>query len=200
MTRHSIFRGNGSMKIVTRELTPDLWPALEKLFGANGACGGCWCQSWKIAKGEQWADIKGDIAKSRLQQGVEDRSTTGILAFVDGQPVGWCNFGPRLSYPRLERARTLRCDDPERVWSITCFFIARGFREQGVATALLQRALRVMRRLGVETVEGYPSKPGQGGRYVPTFAWTGTQSLFAKAGFEVVGNAEGGRQRVRREL
>ncbi len=188
------------MKIVTKELTRDHWPALEKLFGSNGACGGCWCQSWKVAKGESFDAIKGVIAKSRLQQGVADRSTTGILAFVGEEPVGWCNFGPRLTYPRLERARTLKCADPERVWSITCFFIARGFREQGVATALLAHALRVMKKLKVEIVEGYPSKPGPDGRYVPTFAWTGTQSLFEKAGFEVVGNADGGRQRVRRVL
>jgi GNAT superfamily N-acetyltransferase len=188
------------VKIVTKELTPDLWPALEQLFGSNGACGGCWCQSWKVAKGESWDEIKGASAKARLQQGVEDRSTTGILAFAGPEPVGWCNFGPRLSYPRLERARTLKCSDPERVWSITCFFIARGFREQGIATALLAHALRVLKKLEAEVVEGYPSKPGPDGRYVPTFAWTGTQSLFEKAGFQVVGNPDGGRQRVRREL
>lgn len=188
------------MKIVTKELWPELWPALEKLFGHNGACGGCWCQAWKVPKGERFDDLKGEIAKERLRTGVADRSTSGILAFVDDRAVGWCNFGPRLTYPRLERARTLKCSDPESVWSITCFFVARGFREQGVATALLAHALRAMKKLKVQIVEGYPSKPGPDGRYVPTFSWTGTQSLFQKAGFEVVGNPEGGKQRVRRVL
>lgn len=188
------------MKIVTKELTPELWPALEKLFGSNGACGGCWCQSWRIEKGEKFDDIKGPIAKRRLRTGVESNTTLGVLAFVGDTPVGWCSFGPRLTYPRLERARTLKCDDAEQVWSITCFFVARGFREQGVASALLEHAVRAMKKRKVKIVEGYPSKPDKEGRYVATFAWTGTQSLFKKAGFKVVGNAEGSKQRVRKSL
>lgn len=188
------------MKIITKELTPDLWPALETLFGHNGACGGCWCQSWRVAKGESWDELKGAMAKERLREGVKKSTTLGILAFASDQPVGWCNFGPRLTFPRLERARTLKCADADQVWSITCFYVARGWRERGVATALLDHALRAMKKRKVRIVEGYPSKPDKDGRYVPTFAWTGTQALFQKAGFEVVGNPEGGRQRVRRNL
>ncbi len=188
------------MKTVTKELTPELWPALEALFGSNGACGGCWCQSWRIEKGERWDDVKGATAKQRLHAGVHDGSTRGILAFVDEKPVGWCNFGPRLTYPRLERARTLKCSDADQVWSVPCFYVARSCREQGVATALLSHALRVMKKLKVKIIEAYPSKPGEDGRYIASFSWTGTQSLFQKAGFEVVGNAEGGKQRVRKSL
>lgn len=188
------------MKIVTKELTPELWPALELLFGHNGACGGCWCQSWRVAKGESWDELKGPQAKERLRTGVKTNTTLGILAFAGDQPIGWCNFGPRLTFPRLERARTLQCADADQVWSITCFFVARGCREQGVATALLDHALRAMKKRKVQVVEGYPSKPDKEGRYVPTFAWTGTQALFQKAGFEVVGNPEGSKQRVRKRL
>ncbi len=188
------------MKIITKELTPELWPELELLFGKNGACGGCWCQAWKVEKGERWKDIQGEEAKARLRTGVEARTTMGVLAFVDERPVGWCNFGPRQSYPRLNRCRTLTCADAEQVWSIPCFFIARGFREQGVATALLSHALRAMKRRRVKTAEAYPSKPDKNGRYVPAFAWTGTRSLFRQAGFDVVGNPEGSKQRVRKTL
>jgi GNAT superfamily N-acetyltransferase len=188
------------MKIETRELTPELWPKLEELFGENGACGGCWCQAWKIEKGERWKDIKGEETKRRLRAGIEAGTTLGILAFVDGRPVGWCNFGPRTSYPRLDRCWTLKCDDADQVWSIPCFFVARGFREQGLAAALLRHALRAMKRRRGKVVEGYPSKPDKNGRYVPAFAWTGTQSLFEKAGFRVAGNPQGARQRVRKGL
>src|SRR5437660_786186 len=142
MSLDNLTLGQANMKITTKELSPDLWPALEKLFGHNGACGGCWCQAWKVAKGERWDDVKGELAKTRLQSGVVDRTTKGVLAFVDSAPVGWCNFGPRLTYPRLQRARTLKCSDAEHVWSVTCFYVARGFREQGVATLLLDHALR----------------------------------------------------------
>ncbi len=188
------------MGIETKELAPALWPDLEALFGRNGACGGCWCQAWRIAKDERWEDVKGTKAKARLRKGVADESVRGVLAFAAGRPVGWCTFGPRASFPRLERARSLRCDDAARVWSVPCFFVARGWRGKGVATALLDHALRAMRRLGATTVEGYPSKPDAQGRYIAAFSWTGTQSLFRKAGFAVAGNAEGSKQRVRRTL
>ncbi len=188
------------MRITTRELTPDLWPMLERLFGPNGACGGCWCQAWRIDKGEQWNEIKGAIARARLRKGVRNRSVCGILAFVGGKPVGWCTFGPKDTFPRLNRAPSLKCDDAAEVWSIPCFFVARGHRRMGVASALLGHALRAMNRRHAAVVEGYPAKPDKTGRCIDTFAWTGTRSLFEKAGFTVAGNPEGSKQRVRINL
>lgn len=188
------------MPIETKELTPDLWPALETLFGRNGACGGCWCQAWRLEKRERWAEIKGRIARERLHSGVLGGSVHGILAFLQDKPVGWCNFGPRNSYPRLNRARTLQCADPERVWSIPCFFVARGHRRKGVAAALLKHALQSIKARGVKIAEGYPSKPDKAGHYVDTFAWTGTQSLFRKAGFTLAGDPACSRQRVRKRF
>jgi GNAT superfamily N-acetyltransferase len=188
------------MRITTKELKPELWPQVEQLFGVNGACGGCWCQAWRIERGERWKDIKGANAKSRLRRGIRSKTTFGVVAFVGKSPVGWCTFGPRLSFPRLQQARTLRCDDVERVWSVPCFFVARGYRGQGVATAMLAHAVRVMKRRKVAIVEGYPSKPDANGRYINTFAWTGTRSLFEQAGFTVAGNEGGSKQRVRKSL
>lgn len=186
------------MRITTKEMIPDLWPELENLFGANGACGGCWCQAWCIEKGDRWDGIKGPIARERLRAGVGNGSVYGILAFIQARPVGWCTFGPRDSFPRLNRARTLKCDDSALVWSIPCFFVARGYRRQGVAAVLLSHALEAIKGRGGKIVEAYPSKPDEAGEYIETFAWTGTQSLFQKAGFTVVGNPEGSKQRVRR--
>jgi len=51
-----------ALALTTRALTPRLWPALAELFGANGACGGCWCMWWRIETGERWRDIKGETA------------------------------------------------------------------------------------------------------------------------------------------
>jgi len=188
------------MDITTRDLAPELWPAVEALFGANGACGGCWCQAWRFEPGEKWSTIKGARAKERLHDGILAGTVHGVLAFEGEKPVGWCTFGPRLSFPRLALARTLRCDDAERVWTIPCFFVVRGYRGKGVATALLDHAVRAMVGRGVAIVEGYPTKPDESGRYISSFAWTGTRSLFAKAGFVVVGNPEGNKQRVRKAL
>jgi GNAT superfamily N-acetyltransferase len=188
------------MPIRTRELTPDLWPAVERLFGERGACGGCWCQAWRIEKGERWSEIQGATARTRLRRGVKNGSVHGILAFDGAEPVGWCTFGPRLAFPRLDRARTLAVDDAERVWSIPCFYVLRDHRHRGVASAMLEHALRAMKRRGAEIAEGYPTKPDASGRYIDSFSWTGTRSMFSHAGFRVAGNREGSKQRVRKTL
>jgi len=185
------------MKIETRKLTPDLWTDVENLFGANGACGGCWCMSWRIEKGQKWEEIKGATAKQRFKKGILNCSIRGILAYADSQPVGWCTFGPRTDFSKLDRAPSFKCGDAENVWSIPCFFVKSGFRGVGVSTALLSAALRAMKKQGCKIIEGYPSKPGKDGQYIAAFSWTGTQSLFSKAGFRVVGNKDGGKQRVR---
>jgi GNAT superfamily N-acetyltransferase len=186
------------MKITTKELTPELWPVVEELFGANGACGGCWCMYWRIKEGEDWEKIKGPRAKTRIKKGVAAGDVKAVLAFRDGNPVGWCTFGPRLDFPRLARSRTLACDDAGRIWSIPCFFVKAGHRGQGVAGAMLEHALRIIKREGAPIAEGYPSRPGKDGKYIPSFSWTGTKSLFAKLGFKTAGNPGGGKERVRK--
>src|SRR4051812_4044539 len=93
-----------------RELTPDRWDDLVALFGANGACGGCWCLWWRIEKGDRWAAVKGATARRRMRAMVKGGRALGALAYVDGVPVGWVSYGPRKEYPRLDRAPSLRCD------------------------------------------------------------------------------------------
>jgi ribosomal protein S18 acetylase RimI-like enzyme len=94
----------------------------------------------------------------------------------------------------------LKCDDAERVWSVTCFYVHRKYRAQGIATALLDHAVRAMAKRKVEIVEGYPVKPNKDGNYIAAFSWTGTRELFKGAGFRVAGNRAGGKQRVRKVL
>ncbi|MCP3104109.1 GNAT family N-acetyltransferase [Myxococcus sp. K15C18031901] len=184
-----------------RELTPALWPALETLFGANGACSGCWCMFWRLGEGEHFRDVKGPTAKARMKALVLAGEAQGLLAFVDGAPVGWLTLGPRRSFPRLDRAPSLRCDDADDVWSVPCFFIHKDFRGQGVATALLKASLDVLRREGARTVEAYPVKPPPGAtRTSNASAYTGTVPLFVKQGFTLVAERPRGKQRVRRRL
>lgn len=182
-------------------LTPNLWADLERLFGANGACGGCWCMSWRQQRGEKWEAVKGAEAKRRLKVLVGADAAHGVLAYVEGEPVGWCAFGRRVDFAKLDRAPSLACKDADRVWSLPCFFVKRTHRGQGVAAALLRATLTALRGRGAEIAEGYPAKSYSKGKPIPAaFAWTGTRSLFEAAGFRVVGNRSGGKQRVRKEL
>jgi GNAT superfamily N-acetyltransferase len=188
------------MEFETMDLSPFLWPQVEILFGTNGACGGCWCQAWRIEKGERWSEVQGATAKERLRKGILGGSTLGVLAFDGGKPIGWCTYGPRDSFPRLNRARSLACDDSTLVWSIPCFFVCRDYRRKGVARALLAHALAAMEQRGAQIAEGYPVAPNKDGSYIAAFSWTGTVSLFEKAGFAPVGNPTGSKRRMRRSL
>ncbi len=153
---------------------------------------------WRLEKGERWDDLKGTPAKRRMRRLVAAGKAQGAIAFANQEPVGWIAYGPRRNYPRLDRARTLACGDAAQVWSLPCFFIKPGWRDRGVAAELLRHALKSMHRRRVAIAEGYPAnlKPGQ--RLPNAFAWTGTRSLFAAAGFELAGSATTSKVRMRR--
>jgi GNAT superfamily N-acetyltransferase len=153
---------------------------------------------WRQEKGESWANVKGETAKKRFKKLVMNKKAHGVLAYQDSHPVGWCSYDKRTEYAKLNRAPSLQCKDAEQVWSLPCFFIKAGHRNQGVATALLSHALKALKKRRAKIAEGYPVKPPSDGKPVPAaFAWTGTRPLFLKKGFSIVGNKTGGKQRVR---
>ena len=189
------------MKVRVEPLTPERWPDVEALFGAKGACAGCWCMFWRLEKGERFDDVKGAPARRRFKALVTSGQAQGLLAFSGHEPVGWLTFGPRRAFPKLDRAPSLACADADEVHSVPCFFIKSGARGQGVATALINAAVLALKKSGARIAEGYPVKaPKPGARIPAAFAYTGTISLFEKAGFTVVAGRPTGKQRVRRAL
>lgn len=185
----------------TVDVTSKSWPYIERLFGSNGACGGCWCMSWRVEKGERWEEIKGEEARKRFKALIGKQKTFGVLALDGDEPVGWCALDRRTSFAKLNRAPSLACEDADQVWSLPCFFVKPSYRKQGIARLLLSHALDLAKRLGASIVEGYPVKDTKDGKPLPAaFAWTGTRSLFEAAGFNVEGNHNGGKQRVRKYL
>lgn len=193
--------GDGTA-VETRELTPDLWPAVEELFGPRGACGGCWCMWWRVERGGKlWEETRGEPARRAFRELVSSGKARGILAFAGGRPLGWCAYGPRAEFPRTERVRAYRRDDTAGVWSVNCFYIARQHRGRGVARALLRAAVDACRRQGAAVVEGYPvTETADGQRLAAAFAWTGPLAIFEEAGFEVVQVDPPGRPLVRLAL
>src|SRR5215207_1279338 len=99
------------MRIVCRELTPKLWPDLERLFGPRGAVGGCWCMYWRQKKGEKWDVVKGAENRSRFEGLVCGGHAHGALAYVEDEPVGWASFDKRPDFDKLDRAPSFKCGD-----------------------------------------------------------------------------------------
>ena len=190
------------MKIHLKEMTPRRWEDLEKLFGEKGACGGCWCMWWRIDKGEKWQDVKGAPAKKRLRAMIENGAVRGLIAYDQNEPIGWCTFGKRTDFPRLNRARTLQCEDAGRVACVPCFYVKNRYRRQGVSTVLLKAAVRTLAEEGETVIEGYPVKPTKpGNKNIPgAFVFTGTIPLFEKQGFTLAGSPLTSKLRYRKAL
>jgi GNAT superfamily N-acetyltransferase len=162
-------------------LTADRWHDFETLFGKRGACGGCWCMLWRLKRSE-FESGKGDGNRNAMRAIVESGVVPGILAYVKDKPIAWCSVAPRENYPALERSRIMKKIDEIPVWSISCFFIDRGYRKQGVSTCMIQAAIDYVQRLGGNALEAYPVEPKKK-HTPPAFAWTGLASAFKKAGF-----------------
>jgi GNAT superfamily N-acetyltransferase len=176
-------------------LTPERWDDLEALFGERGACGGCWCMVWRRSRSRFEAQ-KGEGNKGAFRRLVKSGGMPGVLAYVGGQPVGWCAVAPREDYPALARSRVLKPVDDAPVWSITCLFIAKPHRRQGLSAALLEAAAQFARSRGAKLVEGYPVEPS--GALPDPFVWTGLASAFRSAGFTEVARRSPTRPIMRR--
>jgi GNAT superfamily N-acetyltransferase len=144
---------------------------------------------WRLKRSE-FERQKGQGNKKALKKIVASGQVPGILAYADGEPIGWCSVAPRDAFPTLDRSRVLKRVDDQPVWSVVCFFVARPFRRKGVTVKLLTAAIEYAKKQGAKIVEGYPVEPKQ--EHIPdAFAYTGIASIFREAGFvEVVRRSE----------
>jgi len=157
---------------------------LELLFGKRGACAGCWCTYWQQTQ-KAYKAGKGDPNRKLLKSWVSKKHHLGLMGYVDGEPAGWCAFGPRSNYPRLSRSRILKPVDDTEVVSIVCFFIAKRFRRQGIGLEMILAARDFAFKHGASVLEGYPVDPVNK-PFPDAFAFTGTARLFQEAGFTEV--------------
>src|SRR4030042_2795719 len=128
---------NKRKSVFYKELTTETWNDFEKLFGERGACGGCWCMSWRL-KSSDFEKQKGLGNKKAIKSLVKERKTIGIMVYQDKNPIGWCSVAPREDFLRLENSRVLQPIDDKPVWSVSCLFIDKKYRRKGVSSELLK--------------------------------------------------------------
>ncbi len=171
-------------KISFQALNENNWEGLEELFGPRGACGGCWCMYWRLKRSE-YEKNKGAGNKRKMKQLVKQEMLSGVLMYLNKEVVGWCSFGPRESFPVLENSRVLKEVDNQPVWSITCFFVAKEFRRQGLSVPFIKYVISYCKNEGVKILEAYPIYV-KSQDYPVVFAHVGFYSSFKKAGFKEV--------------
>ena len=177
--------------------TKDRWRDLEKLFGERGACAGCWCMVWRRPRKEYEAG-KGTGNKRALKKLVTSGEVPGILAYDGDKPIGWCSVAPRDTFLTLQKSRALAPIDSKPVWSISCLFIDKLYRKQGVAVAILKAACDYVRSQGGKIVEGYPSITAK--KLPDAWVWTGVLPAYLSAGYKEVKRPSASRAIVRKEL
>jgi GNAT superfamily N-acetyltransferase len=124
---------------LVRPLTPDLWPQLEELFGPAGACNGCWCMYWRI--GSAYTKRPRDENRKAFRTVVKKGPPPGLVVLEGDKAVGWVQVTPRASLPGLDKARFTKAIDDAPVWSISCFYVRKGYRGKGVSRALIDAAI-----------------------------------------------------------
>jgi GNAT superfamily N-acetyltransferase len=185
------------------------WDDLQTVFGERGEAHRCQCQWFKVPAAEWRALGLGDRAERLRGQtdcgAAESGSSSGLVAYLEDEPVGWCAIEPRTSYPRLLNSRVPwsgreESKDDAGVWAVTCFVTRTGYRRRGVSRALAAAAVDYAKQGGARAIEGYPIvvRPGQ------EFSWgelyVGSRGIFADAGFREVSRPTERRVVMRLEL
>jgi GNAT superfamily N-acetyltransferase len=175
----------GLLPLTSKQLTPETWPAFARLVEKhNGIFGGCWCISFHLEPGEK---RHGAAAyRAMKEERVRDGRAHAALVFDGPNAVGWCQFGHATELPNIRSKKAyeegLR-NLPD--WRITCFFIDRKRRGEGIATLALCEALRYIAQLGGGTVEAYP-EDYTNEKVSSSFLCSGTLGMFEKMGFRKV--------------
>ena len=171
------------------------WDDLHTVFGERGDAHGCQCQRYKMGNGHyapEPFEVRAQALREETECGQpEAEATSGLVAYLEGEPVGWCNVEPRTAFPRL---RTTRIPWPGRnedkddasVWAVTCFSVRPGYRRRGVTYALAAAAVDFARERGARALEGYPMVPQPGQEISWGELFVGKSSVFAAAGFREV--------------
>jgi len=178
-------------------LTPDRWGDFTALFGAKGACAGCWC-TWPRLTAAEFRERGATGRRATIQRVVKAGAPPGLLAYAGDRAVGWVALAPRHIYRRLVTSRVLAPVDEKAVWSVPCFFVAREARGRGLTVALLKAACAWAAANGARIVEGYPNDAHQ--RMAPAFAWFGLASAYRAAGFREVARRSPTRPIMRRAV
>lgn len=185
-------------------LTQELWPMLERLFGKQGACMGCWCMYWRLPH-KEWQTARGDNAKDLFKRRVAEGPPPGVLAFTDEDAKGWLQIGPRADAPQWNKPKRVsaplepRDAEDTGVWAATCFFVRPSHRGQGVTDALLDAGIEFAKKSGARLIEACPMETE--GRASASGLYVGHISVFVRAGFrEKVARRKDNRPLMRLEL
>lgn len=187
-------------RVVVKPMTTDLVPDAERVFAANPESAGCFCAWFIIPVAKYHSGGKSENRKLFVGLAETNNQPIGVLAYVDGEPVGWCAAGPRSRFVRALRVPSFKGREPsedDSVWLVPCFNVRKESRRQGVSGALLAGAVELARRNGAQAIEGFPFARGA---KLSRESMVGLESVFESCGFVASRRPSGTRVVMRRVL
>lgn len=169
-------------ELTIRPLTNETWDAFADLAERhNGVWGGCWCTWFHTFQAEKTHTVEGNRALK--EQLVNEGRAHAALVFDGDEAIGWCQYGSPQELPNINHRKeydATRGELPD--YRLTCFFIDKRYRRQGVAGAALRGAVDLIAQAGGGVVEAYPQDTA-GKQITASFLYSVTRSLFEEAGF-----------------
>ncbi len=161
-----------------RSVTDANWDAFERFFSGPGAPKHCWCMVWRRTAAE--AKLQAPAERKRMiRERIAAGTPVGLLAYRGEEAVGWVSIAPRETHRKLGGPEA---EPGEIIWSLTCFYVPRKLRGDGLVRRLLAGAVNHARANGATVVEAYPVDPDS-----PSFRFMGFVPVFAEAGFADLG-------------
>ena len=170
-----------------KALGSDTWDAFAQLAQRhNGVWNGCWCTWFHTLYAEK---EKGRTSESNraLKEGLVSEGRAHAAVVFDGDvAVGWCQYGSPAELPNINHRKEYEAGlDRLPDYRLTCFFVDKKYRRQGVAAAALHGALDLIAQAGGGVVEAYPQDT-DGQKVSASFLYNATRSLFEQAGFSYI--------------
>lgn len=162
------------------ELNSSTWDAFAELVERNnGIFGGCWCIGYHPECGQKGISHRA-VKEDRVRTG---RAHAALVFDDDGLAQGWCQYGSPEELPNIKHKRKYDQDAPPLPdWRITCFYVDRKHRGQGIARTALEGALDQIAKLGGGLVEAIPEVTA-GREAQGRFLFSATVELFDEYGF-----------------
>src|SRR5262245_12301913 len=163
-----------------RRLDASTWDAFAELVERNnGIFGGCWCIGFHPEAGQRGVSYR-TAKEDRVRS---DRAHAALVFDDDGIAQGWCQYGSPEELPAIKHRREYEKDAPPLPdWRITCFYVDKKHRGQGIARAALGGALEQIAAAGGGLVEAI-SEVTTGREAVGRFLFSATVELFEDHGF-----------------
>ena len=170
---------------------------LRVVLGSRGDSSTCQCQRFKLQRKESFASLGVEELSARLREQThcgqpQSSQTSGLVAYLEDEPVGWCAVEPRSAYDGLRRVFRVPWDGRDEdkadatVWAVTCVTVRSGYRRRGIGRALVHAAVDFARERGARAIEGYPLVVAPGEDITWGELHVGKSSTFVDAGFEEV--------------